>query len=60
MRNVDWPLAIMLAVMFVVMSVLRWRYFQKRFAKSGGQKDRMTGGQEETRTEDRRTGGQEK
>jgi hypothetical protein len=25
---VDWPLAIMLAVVFVVMSVVRWRYFQ--------------------------------
>ncbi|HET7189981.1 MAG TPA: hypothetical protein VFI52_17630 [Gemmatimonadaceae bacterium] len=35
MRSVDWPLAIMLAVMFVVMSVVRWRYFKKRFAKSG-------------------------
>jgi hypothetical protein len=28
MRNIDWPLAIMLAVMFVVMSVFRWRYFR--------------------------------
>jgi membrane protein implicated in regulation of membrane protease activity len=26
--NVDWPLAIMLAVVFVVMSVVRWRYFR--------------------------------
>jgi membrane protein implicated in regulation of membrane protease activity len=25
---VDWPLAIVLAVVFVVMSVVRWRYFQ--------------------------------
>jgi len=25
---VDWPLAIMLAVVFVVMSVVRWRYFK--------------------------------
>lgn len=30
MRNIDWPLAILLAVMFVVMSVLRWRYFKAR------------------------------
>jgi membrane protein implicated in regulation of membrane protease activity len=27
-RGIDWPLAITLAVVFVVMSVLRWRYFQ--------------------------------
>jgi len=27
MKNVDWPLATTLAVMFVVMSVVRWRYF---------------------------------
>jgi membrane protein implicated in regulation of membrane protease activity len=30
MRDVDWPLAIMLAVVFVVMSVFRWRYFRSR------------------------------
>jgi len=28
MRDIDWPLAIMLAVVFVVMSVFRWRYFR--------------------------------
>jgi len=27
-RDIDWPLAITLAVVFVVMSVLRWRYFR--------------------------------
>ena len=45
MRNVDWPLAIMLAAMFVVMSVLRWRYFKKRFARgerTGGRTDATT------------------
>jgi hypothetical protein len=26
--DVDWPLAITLAVVFVVMSVFRWRYFR--------------------------------
>jgi uncharacterized membrane protein len=26
--HIDWPLAILLAVMFVVMSVFRWRYFR--------------------------------
>jgi membrane protein implicated in regulation of membrane protease activity len=28
MRDVDWPLAITLVVVFVVMSVFRWRYFR--------------------------------
>jgi hypothetical protein len=28
MSDIDWPLAITLAVVFVVMSVLRWRYFR--------------------------------
>jgi hypothetical protein len=28
LRDVDWPLAITLAVVFVVMSVVRWRYFR--------------------------------
>ena len=27
-RDIDWPLAISLAVVFVVMSVVRWRYFR--------------------------------
>jgi hypothetical protein len=27
-RDIDWPLAILLAVMFVMMSVFRWRYFR--------------------------------
>jgi hypothetical protein len=26
--GIDWPLAIILAVVFVVMSVVRWRYFR--------------------------------
>jgi membrane protein implicated in regulation of membrane protease activity len=30
MRDVDWPLAITLALVFVVMSVVRWRYFRSR------------------------------
>jgi hypothetical protein len=29
-RDVDWPLAITLAILFVVMSVVRWRYFRAR------------------------------
>ena len=28
MSEVDWPLAIVLGVVFVVMSVVRWRYFK--------------------------------
>jgi hypothetical protein len=27
-RDIDWPLAITLAVMFVVISIVRWRYFR--------------------------------
>ena len=30
MSRIDWPLAIALAVVFVVMSVVRWRYFMRR------------------------------
>ena len=28
MHNIDWPLAITLAAVFVVMSIVRWRYFR--------------------------------
>jgi len=27
-KDIDWPLAIVLGVVFVVMSVVRWRYFK--------------------------------
>ncbi|HEX5971179.1 MAG TPA: hypothetical protein VFY85_04585 [Gemmatimonadaceae bacterium] len=30
MKDIDWPLAIVLGVAFVVMSVVRWHYFQSR------------------------------
>jgi membrane protein implicated in regulation of membrane protease activity len=30
MSRIDWPLAITLAVVFVVMSIVRWRYFMRR------------------------------
>ena len=30
MSDIDWPLAIALGAMFVVMSLLRWRYFRRR------------------------------
>jgi hypothetical protein len=28
MREIDWPLAITLALVFIVMSIVRWRYFR--------------------------------
>jgi membrane protein implicated in regulation of membrane protease activity len=31
MSDIDWPLAIVLGVVFVVMSVMRWRYFRRRW-----------------------------
>jgi hypothetical protein len=30
MSDIDWPLAGALAVVFVVLSVVRWRYFKRR------------------------------
>ena len=27
MKDIDWPLAVALVIMFVVVSVVRWRYF---------------------------------
>jgi hypothetical protein len=27
-KDIDWPLAIVLGVVFVAMSVVRWRYFK--------------------------------
>lgn len=29
MKDIDWSLAVLLAAVFVVSSVLRWRYFQR-------------------------------
>jgi hypothetical protein len=29
-NGIDWPLAVTLAFVFVVMSFLRWRYFRSR------------------------------
>jgi membrane protein implicated in regulation of membrane protease activity len=48
MKNVDWPLALTLAFVFVVMSVVRWRYFRSRM--TGRPEDRTTGGREDGRT----------
>jgi hypothetical protein len=42
MRDIDWPLAITLAIVFVVMSVMRWRYFRsvaRRRARNADQRD---------------------
>jgi hypothetical protein len=33
MKGIDWPLAITLAIVFVVMSALRWRYFKRRMRR---------------------------
>ncbi|HKH91564.1 MAG TPA: hypothetical protein VKA54_07160 [Gemmatimonadaceae bacterium] len=45
MRDVDWPLAITLAIVFVVMSVVRWRYFRsvaRRRARRSDEDDSAT------------------
>jgi hypothetical protein len=45
MRDVDWPLAITLAIVFVVMTVVRWRYFRsvaRRRAQRSDQGDSPT------------------
>jgi hypothetical protein len=45
-RDVDWPLAITLAIVFVVMSVVRWRYFRsvaRRKARRGPGDDTPAG-----------------
>jgi hypothetical protein len=38
MRNIDWPLAITLLLAFVVISVFRWRYFQRLAKRRAAQK----------------------
>jgi membrane protein implicated in regulation of membrane protease activity len=40
MSRIDWPLAITLVVVFVVMSIARWRYFMRRLTR---RKDGTTG-----------------
>jgi hypothetical protein len=32
--NIDWPLAIALGVVFVVMSYVRWRWFSARMRRA--------------------------
>lgn len=34
MNHIDWPLAIVLAVVFVVLSLARWRWFKARMNRS--------------------------
>jgi hypothetical protein len=36
MSGIDWPLAIGLAIVFVVTSVVRWRYFKRRAERRRG------------------------
>lgn len=38
MSKIDWPLAILLAIVFVVSSVVRWRYFKRRAARRRNEK----------------------
>jgi hypothetical protein len=38
--DVDWPLAVTLAVVFVVMSVFRWRYFRSVARRRAQRSDR--------------------
>jgi hypothetical protein len=42
MQNIDWPLAITLAVVFVVMSIVRWRYFKSRARRLGRRDEKPT------------------
>lgn len=39
MSDIDWPLAITLAVVFVVMSALRWRYFRSAARRWGARRN---------------------
>lgn len=39
MSDIDWPLAIFLAVVFVVMSVVRWRYFKSVARRTTRERD---------------------
>jgi hypothetical protein len=38
-HNVDWPLAITLAVVFIVISVVRWRYFRSLVRRRAARKE---------------------
>jgi hypothetical protein len=49
MRNIDWPLAITLAVVFVVMSIFRWRYFRS-LARRRAQRNESSTGTDRTDT----------
>lgn len=44
MKDIDWPLALLLAVMFVVMSVVRWRYFRSAARRWGSGRGRKPDG----------------
>ena len=43
MQNIDWPLAIILAVMFVVISIVRWRYFRSLARRRARHAEQSTG-----------------
>jgi hypothetical protein len=40
MSDIDWPLAIGLAIVFVVMSLVRWRYFKSVARRSARDRTR--------------------
>ena len=50
MRDIDWPLAITLAVVFVVMSIVRWRYFRS-LARRRARRDEASGTDHVDRTD---------
>jgi membrane protein implicated in regulation of membrane protease activity len=50
MRDIDWPLAITLAVVFVVMSIVRWRYFRS-LARRRARHDQASGTDRVDRTD---------
>jgi len=50
MRDIDWPLAITLAVVFVVMSIVRWRYFRS-LARRRARRDDASGTDRGDRTD---------
>jgi hypothetical protein len=43
MHNIDWPLAITLAVAFVHMSIVRWRYFRSVARRRARRAERSSG-----------------
>ena len=51
MRDIDWPLAITLAAVFVVMSIVRWRYFRSLARRRARRDEASTGTDRGDRTD---------